>query len=101
MEIKSLGYVGINATNLNAWAEFGQNVLGMRLGEEAGNDPLRLRMDERGYRIAIHPSDTDGLQYVGWELPSSKALEDAYDELRAADVEAEWGNKEECAARQV
>lgn len=101
MQIKALGYVGINATNLKAWAEFGQDVLGMRFGPGSEDGAQLLRMDERAYRIALHSSDRDGLRYVGWEVPSGDALEEAYEELEAAGVEAEWGTAEECTARQV
>jgi len=45
MEIRALSYVGIEATNVDAWTSFATEFLGMP--SERDGDRLRLRMDER------------------------------------------------------
>jgi extradiol dioxygenase len=45
--------------------------------EMAGDGPdgaVRLRLDDRAHRIAIHPGDENELAYVGWAVPGPDAL---------------------------
>lgn len=100
MNVVGLGYVGIETTNPDAWADFGPNILGLSIGEPR-NGTLFLRMDERTYRLAVHRGDKDGLAYMGWEVPTLAALDDAERELEAAGVETRRGTPDECQTRQV
>lgn len=101
MKIVALGYVGINATDPQAWARFGPEILGLCVGQPGRDETVYLRMDERSYRIAIHPSSMNGLAYIGWELPTSSALEKAYCELETAGLKPRRATEKECEARQV
>jgi extradiol dioxygenase len=101
MQIVGLGYLGIEATDPAAWADFGPNVLGLPAGPPGADGTVYLRMDERCYRIAVHPGPRDGLAYLGWEVPSAAALEEAYGDLAEAGLSPRRGTAEECAARQV
>lgn len=73
-DIKSLGYVTIQTTDLDRWRTFAFDVLGFAQG--AGPDPsaLYLRMDERAARIVVVPGDTDEVSVVGWEVRDHDAL---------------------------
>ena len=51
MELKSLGYVGIRACDLNEWASFGTHFLGMQLVDRS-RSTLTFRMDDRRQREA-------------------------------------------------
>ncbi len=95
----ALGYVGIQATNPEAWADFGPNILGLPLDQR--DDTLFLRMDERSYRLAVHGGEQDGLAYMGWEVPTLAALDEAERQLEAAGVETRRGTTDECQDRQV
>lgn len=70
--IKALGYIGIGATDLDAWGEFASDVLGLQVTrgrDDQDVETLFLRMDERHHRIAVRAGD-DELTYVGWEVPN-------------------------------
>lgn len=73
MEIRALSYVGIEATDLEAWASFSTEFLGMPAVVE-GDDRLKLRMDERTYRIDVRRGSADGLAWLGWEVASAADL---------------------------
>lgn len=100
MNVVALGYVGIETTNPQAWADFGPNILGLSIGEPR-DGTLFLRMDERSYRLAVHRGDQDRLAYMGWEVPTLAALDETERRLEAAGVETRRGTPEECHARQV
>lgn len=101
MQVTALGYLGLTAAEPEAWASFGPDVLGTPLGEPGSDGSVRLRLDERAYRLAIHPGATNGLAYVGWEVPSPAALDEAARELAAAGCAPQRGSTAECAARGV
>lgn len=101
MQVMALGYLGLQATDLAAWAEFAPSVLGLGVGEAGADGTLFLRMDERAYRLALHPGPSDGLAYLGWEVPSPGALEQAFRELEQAGCSPRWGTRGECQARKV
>jgi len=100
MHVIALGYVGVEARDSRRWIAFAEEVLGLR-ATETEDGLVLLRMDERAYRIAVHPGNRDGLAYLGWELPNVPALERAADELTQQGVTFERGTEEECARRQV
>src|SRR6266852_6025725 len=101
MQVVALGYVGVEAKEPARWLEFGPEVLGLRADAPAADGTVYLRIDERVYRIAIHPGPEDRLAYVGWELPHAAALEEAVIELEQLGCHPRLGNAEECDARQV
>lgn len=121
MNIKSVAYVGIGAVDPAAWLRFGTEVLGMmparaNPGEGwgmpgaprtdgdgiAADGSVYLKMDERQWRIAVHPDSTDGgLLYLGLEVDSALELERAVCELREHQVEVREGSADEAYARAV
>ncbi|MBC2778969.1 VOC family protein [Parasphingopyxis marina] len=124
MKIKSLGYIGIGSTDPDAWLAFGTGVLGMMparaIPGEGWGEPgqpreptgrpdgvgadgaVYLKMDERQWRIAIHPTDgARDLLYMGLELDGHIELEAAVAELRAAGIEVREGSDEDAFCRAV
>ncbi|MFC0314587.1 iron-dependent extradiol dioxygenase HsaC [Gordonia phosphorivorans] len=99
--IRSLGYMRIDATDMDAWREYGLKVLGMVEGK--GNVPgaLYLRMDDFPARLVIVPSDRDHLASSGWECANAAGLQEVRDRLTAAGVEYREGTPEEKADRAV
>lgn len=123
MKIKSVGYVGIGSANPADWLSYGTEVLGLmparaipgegwgmqgesRTGTRApgvgADGSIYFKMDERQWRIAIHPS-TGGsaLLYLGLEVDGPLELEAAIAELRDAGISVREGSKDEAFNRAV
>lgn len=102
MDIRALGYVIIESTNLDAWRQFGTQVLGMMVAPGMPeDDQLCLKMDEYPYRFRILKGSRDRFLCAGWEVPGAGAFRQAVDELRAAGVAVEQGSPAEARARRV
>jgi biphenyl-2,3-diol 1,2-dioxygenase len=97
--ISALGYLGIGASDLEAWRGYATETLGLACVEQDG--ALLLRMDDAPWRIRIEQSDADDLSYAGFEVASAKALAEISDRLKTMDVEISQGSEQECAARGV
>jgi extradiol dioxygenase len=100
MKVSSLGYVGVGSVRAKEWEAFGPEILGTPLWNGA-QDGVYLRLDERAYRIAVHPAERDELQYIGWEMGNPTALEEAAEELKARGFAVERGAAEDCKRRHV
>jgi 3,4-dihydroxy-9,10-secoandrosta-1,3,5(10)-triene-9,17-dione 4,5-dioxygenase len=85
--VNALGYIGVGARDLDAWAHFAQEILGMQLtrGRDGDQEAFFLRMDERGYRIVVTPGN-DELTCVGWEVATPEALEGLIHDLEDGGV---------------
>ncbi|TWF93731.1 iron-dependent extradiol dioxygenase HsaC [Saccharopolyspora dendranthemae] len=101
MGIRSLGYLRIEATDIEAWRVYGLKVLGMVEG--SGNDPdaLYLRMDDFPARLVIVPGSQDRLLQAGWEAEHAAGLQEIRDSLSANGVPFKEGTAEELADRRV
>jgi 3,4-dihydroxy-9,10-secoandrosta-1,3,5(10)-triene-9,17-dione 4,5-dioxygenase len=101
IDIRSMGYVRVASTDLDAWRTFAGKVLG--LGEGRGPNPEHLyyRIDQVSARLVVFPSDKDELAATGWELADHRALQDAREHLQKAGVGFEEGTAEELADRRV
>ncbi|MEV0366789.1 VOC family protein [Nocardia fusca] len=73
-EIKALGYVRVQATDMERWRELGFDVLGFAPGFGDETDALHFRMDERASRITVERGDVDRVNAVGWEVRDAPAL---------------------------
>jgi 3,4-dihydroxy-9,10-secoandrosta-1,3,5(10)-triene-9,17-dione 4,5-dioxygenase len=101
MGIRSLGYLRIEATDMDRWREFGLKVLGMVEGKGTRSDALYLRMDEFPARLVIVPGSTDRLAAAGWEVAHEAELQEVADRLAAAGVAYKEGSAEDMADRRV
>ena len=100
-DLKSLGYVKIQATDLPRWRQFAFDVLGFAEGSGPDQDALYLRMDERAARIIVVPGDTDKIVTVGWEVRDHAALERVKATLDDAGVPLKELSTAEADARRV
>ena len=100
-DLKSLGYVKIQATDLPRWRQFAFDVLGFAEGSGPDQDALYLRMDERAGRIIVVPGDTDKIVTVGWEVRDHAALERVKATLDDAGVPLKELSTAEADARRV
>lgn len=87
-EVTALGYVVITASDLDAWKTFAEDGLGLAAVASPTNGTgvpsLRLRMDERSWRLAVEQGDDGGLAALGFEVGSRESLERLVDRLTAA-----------------
>ena len=73
MDIHALGYLRLEATDLDAWERFARDGLDMEVRRH-GDSELRIRIDERPARLVIAAGDANRLTAVGWEAASLSAL---------------------------
>jgi 3,4-dihydroxy-9,10-secoandrosta-1,3,5(10)-triene-9,17-dione 4,5-dioxygenase len=101
IDIRSLGYVRVESTDVDQWRTFGGKVLG--LAEGRGPDPANLyfRMDEMSARLIIEPGEQDRLGCMGWEVADHKALAHAVDQLKHHGVAVTTATDAELAERRV
>src|SRR5690349_1001195 len=100
-DLKSLGYVKVQATDMPRWRQFAFDVLGFAEGSGSDGDALYLRMDERAARIIVVPGDTDKVVTVGWEVRDHAALDRVKSALDAAGVAVKELSLQEADARRV
>ncbi len=102
MQIRALSYVGIEATDLDAWAAFSTDLLGMPVVRPEGTtDRLLLRMDERTYRFDVRAGPADRLLWLGWEVSTRADLENAERELVESGIAVTAGTAAETKDRGV
>jgi len=101
IDIRSLGYVRVDSTDLDQWRHFGGKVLGLAEGRGPDPENLYFRMDELSARIVVVPAEQDRLSAMGWEVADHQALSAAVDHLKNNDVEVETATAEELAERRV
>lgn len=99
MTIKALAYLAINTPDLDGWEDFATEVLG--LVPERSEDRIKLRLDDRSYRLDIRRADGDAAAWIGWEVASPQALQEVAEALSKAGTEFAVGTPEEVADREV
>ncbi|GAB3007121.1 VOC family protein [Amycolatopsis acidiphila] len=101
MGIRSLGYLRIEATDMDKWREYGLKVLGMVEGKGADPAALYLRMDDFPARLVIVPGESDRLAQAGWEVANAAELAGVRASLEANGVPYKEGTAEQLADRRV
>jgi 3,4-dihydroxy-9,10-secoandrosta-1,3,5(10)-triene-9,17-dione 4,5-dioxygenase len=101
VDIRSLGYVRVESTDLDQWRLFAGKVLGLAEGRGPSPENLYYRIDELSARLVVVPSDRDLLSCMGWELADHRALAAAVDHLKHHGVEVQSATAEELAERRV
>lgn len=101
MDIRALGYIGVNVADLVAWGVYAR-ALGAMIVDAGGDGSFELRIDDRPYRVLVQRSGgPEGLAFAGWELPDGTALDQAISELEAEGFAVEPSTEEERAVRKV
>jgi 3,4-dihydroxy-9,10-secoandrosta-1,3,5(10)-triene-9,17-dione 4,5-dioxygenase len=101
MAIRSLAYLRVEATDVEAWREFALKVLGLVEGKGTRPDALYLRMDDFPARLVVLPGERDHLSASGWESENAAGLQEVRDALEAHGVPYKEGTAEEVAERRV
>jgi 2,3-dihydroxybiphenyl 1,2-dioxygenase len=86
--IRALGYIVFRGP-VEEWASFGAGLLGAQVARHETHE-VRLRTDERAWRIAIEAGDAAGpasLAALGFEVESSAALSELAESLTAQGID--------------
>jgi 2,3-dihydroxybiphenyl 1,2-dioxygenase len=86
--IRTLGYIVVQGP-VEEWASFATDVLGAQVARRTA-DELRLRTDERSWRIAIEsgpPAGPGSLVALGFEVESAGALNELAESLTANGID--------------
>jgi 3,4-dihydroxy-9,10-secoandrosta-1,3,5(10)-triene-9,17-dione 4,5-dioxygenase len=101
MAIRSLGYLRIEATDMDKWREYGLKVLGMIEGKGTHPEALYLRMDDFPARLVVIPGEFDRLAQAGWEVATAVELDEIRQRLDAIGIAYKEGTAEQLADRRV
>lgn len=66
--IRNLAYLGFTSPAAAEWKTFAPEILGAQLAADDGGGVVRVRVDDRAWRLAVHLGETDDLAYVGWDV---------------------------------
>lgn len=100
MNIEQLGYLGFNATDPAAFAQYATNALGMQ-SVDLGTGRPSFRVDSYEQRVIVEPSESNGAAYMGWEVADADALRAAAAEVEASGVTVTEATAEELDVRRV
>lgn len=100
MNIAALGYITIEATDLQKWRNFGTQVLGLMIAADDDKN-LYFKLDDYCYRLRVVLGQRDRFQCAGWELSSKNAFLQALEEFQYAGIAAEIGSEKEAQLRRV
>lgn len=101
MDIVGLGYIGFNSIEVDAWETLAPEVYGFELPPRSNDGTLYMKMDDRAWRIAIHPGEEDEVSYLGWELRGRLEFEAAVAEINDKGFKCERADSSIAAARSV
>jgi 2,3-dihydroxybiphenyl 1,2-dioxygenase len=100
MELKSLGYIGINSNRLVDWSDIVTRLLGMQQ-VDCARQLRAFRMDDRKQRLVIDGAAGDARGYLGWEVDNQSDLEVLAGRLEAAGIAVTAGSRVLADARCV
>src|SRR5260370_8916287 len=83
-----LGYLGFEVRDVEAWATFAVDVLGLAIGSRGNDGCFSLRCDDWAQRFAVSSGPADDIAFFGWEADDAGALEPAAARLRSARLAA-------------
>jgi len=104
LPLGGLGYVGVAAPDPAHWQEFALGICGLAPAPPppgVSDGTHRFQMDDRQWRIAVHPGAAPELRYLGFETPDVRAVPAAIERFIERGVEVRAGTSEERAARGV
>ena len=87
MSLNSFGYVSLQTSRIDDWAEFGPKFLGLQLVEKT-KSALKFRMDDRKQRIVVS-AEQDAQNVFGWEVDDASTLNALAGRLEASGIRVE------------
>ena len=101
MSVSGLGYLGISATDIEAWRDLAVSVFSMEVIEKSEEQAFYLRLDDWHHRLTITSSDSDAVSYVGWEVQNEESLDSLAQRLNDYGVKTALGEAEQVSDRKV
>ena len=100
IDIRGLAYVVAETTDMAKWKTYAESVLGA-MTTPAPDGGLRVKVDERQYRIAVQQGSRDAYVASGWEVRDAEAFAAAVAALEQAGVAMHHGDAALCTLRCV
>lgn len=72
--VRGLGYLGMQASDLDQWRRFGTGLLGLQVAEDS-RDRLAFRMDAAAARLFLAAGHHDAAEFFGWSVDDAAALD--------------------------
>src|SRR5271166_2907607 len=92
MGIEALGYIGVRARDLNDWATYGTDFLGLQRVDKS-HSTLAFRMDDRKQRLVVEADGGQGVGFFGWEVADAAALDALAAKLTGTGTEVTRGSR--------
>lgn len=92
MSVQALGYVGVRARNLEDWANYGQNLLGLQRIDKTRSS-MAFRMDDRKQRLVVDADGGQGIGFFGWEMADAAAMDALGARLEARGTKVARGSR--------
>lgn len=99
--IRSMAYLGLTTPAAAEWRQFGRDILGLQLLEDAGDGALRFRMDEAECRLWVHAGKANDIAYVGWAVADEAAALAISKRVEAAGRDTHGADPAEAQAKRV
>jgi 3,4-dihydroxy-9,10-secoandrosta-1,3,5(10)-triene-9,17-dione 4,5-dioxygenase len=99
--ILSLGYLRLEATDLEAWKTFAGDFLGLMPVHAEGDESLRYRMDDYPPRFVISPGAKARAAAIGFEVLNDRDLKRMVAKVEEAGIKVSEGSEEEAEDRRV
>ena len=100
-DIRGLGYLRVQSTDIPRWRELTVEALGLAESNGPVADGLYLRMDERAARLVVLPGSSDRVLGVGWEVRDQFALARVGRAVEAAGFGVKELSRAECDERRI
>ncbi|MFI6778227.1 MULTISPECIES: VOC family protein [Nocardia] len=98
--LHSLGYVGFQTPRIDEWEPLASEIIGFETSPQVDGS-LRIRWDDRAYRLQLHPGPDDRIAYIGWEIRDQQELRSFVDHLRSHGISVAEGSEELARERSV
>lgn len=85
MSVASLGYLGFEVSDPDAWHSYLTGFLGLMAGDRNGCS-ARYRMDERAFRIQLEKGPVDDISFIGLEVETPEGLRSLRERLEREGV---------------
>ena len=99
--INALAYFGVFSPDYQKWETFGPEILGCELAPSGKDGAVRLRFDEVGYRLAIHPGEHNEVAYFGWSTTGSDGAKSVADRVAVEGIAVQRASQAEADERGV
>jgi catechol 2,3-dioxygenase-like lactoylglutathione lyase family enzyme len=88
---RRLGHVNLKALDVPRAADFYEDVMGMRLSEQIGEQLYFLRLGSEHHNIGLRPGERGELHHLGFEVDGWHVYQPILDRLATLGIQVEYG----------